>query len=267
MVDLNWKEDGAEIVKGLFSASIVNNCREKILTIEKNADDLAGEFVFESFENRKHIRYIPNCHYNVREFITFFNSEVLKFSSRFLNDKVYFWDSDFHSRVGRDAEETPPHQDSFLKCLENGHEYMLTCYIALTDIPVSSNAMKVIKGSHKQDTLHHKRSLKLGFSSVIEEDADSLPNGLLRNEVDVPLKAGDALFFHSKLIHYTKRRINISDIKKRRMALAIRIFGDKVRFSEERKKIYIKNVEYNRNHSINLGLTKKSPTKVDSAYN
>ena len=51
------------------------------------------------------------------------------------------------------------------------------------------------------------------------------------------------------------------------MAIAIRIFGDKVRFSEERKKIYIKNVEYNRNHSINLGLTKKSPTKVDSAYN
>ena len=50
------------------------------------------------------------------------------------------------------------------------------------------------------------------------------------------------------------------------MALAIRIFGEKVRFSEERKKVYIENVEFNRKHSISLGLTKKSPTKVDSAY-
>ena len=164
----------------------------------------------------------------------------MKYSSKFLNDKVYFWDSDFHSRVGHDAEETPPHQDSFLKCLENGYEYMLTCYIALTDIPISSNSMKIIKGSHRKDTLNHKKSLKLGFSSVIEEDADELPNELLENEIDVPLKAGDALFFHSKVIHYTKRRLKPSSIKNRRMALAIRIFGDSVKFSEKRKKFILK---------------------------
>ena len=193
--DLKWDDDGAEIVKGLFSNKKVSECIEKIKVLETTQANTKDEFIFENFKSKKFIRYIPNCHYNVREFITFFNSDVLNYSSKYLNDKVYFWDSDFHSRVGDDAEETPPHQDSFLKCLENGFEYMLTCYIALTDIPISSNAMKIIKGSHKKDTIEHKKSLKLGFSSVITEDADELSKDLLKNEIDVPLKAGDALFF------------------------------------------------------------------------
>lgn len=266
MINLKWNRDGAEIVKGMFSKKTISNCLKEIRDVELKKNKISQDTIFEKNNNQEYVRYIPNAHHNLKQFSTLINSEVLSKSAKFLNSKTFFWDTDFHSRLGDDAKETPPHQDSFLKCMQDGHEHMLTCYVALSKITKKCNLMKIIRGSHKNKTMKHKRSSILGFSSVIENDADLLSKKLLDKEVDILLSPGDALFFHSKIIHYTKRRFKLNKIKKRRMALSIRIFGENIKFSKSRKKIYIENVKYNRKFAIKRGLTKLSPTKTDPAY-
>jgi len=217
--------------------------------------------ITEKYKNKTYIRYIPRCHEVLDQFIKFINSDILLKSVSFLNSSVYFWDIDFHSKWGLSSDNTPPHQDSFLKCLSDNSPHMLTCYIPLTEIGMNSNPMHIIRGSYKSKTMKHHRSKKLGFSSVIAEKEDLLPKRLLINEYPVLLSPGDAFFFHGKTIHYSKSPTSkISNL--RRMAIAIRIIGCNAKFSEKRTKEYLANVRYNRQYSIKKGLTEFTPKKI-----
>jgi len=261
---MTWNKDGGVIIKNLISKKIIKNCFNTIKKIEKQKTHIPTSIINEIYKNKRYIRYIPKCHESVSEFLKLINSAILKKSSELLKSNVYFWDSDFHSRWGDEAVNTPPHQDSFLKCLEENNADMLTCYIPLTEINKHSNPMCIIKGSFKKKTLSHKKSKKLGFSSVIEENETFLDKKLLKKEQEVLLMPGDVFFFHGKTIHYSKIDKNKKKKTKRRMAVAIRILGENVKFSKIKLKKYQDNVRYNRSFAIKKGLTRKNLNSVKS---
>jgi ectoine hydroxylase-related dioxygenase (phytanoyl-CoA dioxygenase family) len=141
---------------------------------------------------------------------------------------------------------------------------MLTCYIPLTIIDKNSNPMCIIKKSFKKKTLPHKKSKKLGFSSVIEENETLLDKKLIRQEEEILLIPGDVLFFHGRTIHYSKINKNNQKNSKRRMAVAIRILGENVKFSKNKVKKYLANIKYNRSFAIKKNLTTENQTSVKS---
>ena len=70
--------------------------------------------------------------------------------------------------------------------------------------------MRVLRGSHKWGELEHKH---LGDFQVEEDKLDT------STEVIVPLQPGDALFFHSMLLHATSP--NTSDKPRRAMIYSL----------------------------------------------
>lgn len=249
---LNWKRDGAVIVRDLFDKKHIRDVLRGLEILERK-ENIIKDLVYEKISNKKKLRYVPDASIYIETVKKMLNSNTLNFASKLLKSNVYVIGTDIHVRPAGNINETPPHQDSYLKYLKDGHEHMLTCYVALTNITIKSSPMKIIKGSHLQKTLNHKKSLIPGFSSVIEVDADKLSSDILKNEHDVILNVGDALFFHSKIIHYTKNRLGIAN--KDRKALSIRICGENILFCQKRRKLVNKNISYNRKKSINLGLT------------
>ena len=265
MKKLIWNKDGAELVKNLISKKLIKKSVSKIKELEKKKSYVSKDSIREKFKDNFYYRYIPNCHLNVNDFIKFINSNVLNKASEFLNTNVFFWDIDFHSKWGADSDITPPHQDSFLKCLDEKNSDMLTCYIPLTKITLKSNPMIVIKGSFKGKTLKHNRSKLLGFSSVITEDYSLLPKEMLKKQYPVILSPGDAFFFHGKTIHFSKKQLKKNNSNnERRIAIAIRIMGENIKFSKNKIKKYLANVKYNRSFAVKKGLTKNIPSNIRS---
>lgn len=84
-------------------------------------------------------------------------------------------------------------------------EQMLSIMVAVTDANIANGCLQVIKGSHKMGRVEH------GFSGEQVGASQRFVALALENmeHVFVELDAGDALFFHSNLLH--RSEANLSD--------------------------------------------------------
>ena len=249
-----FKKDGFLKVKNLFPEETINLIANEIKTSDKlkNADGA----IFDLINDSKELRYIPRPHVVLPSLQKLVNSNVLSLSSKLLNDVAYFVGIDLHCRAVGAEHPTPPHQDSFLFCLEEGFESLLTCYISMSGMGAESASIRFIKGSHLLPTLQHKQSSVRGFSSVIEENSNLLSKDMLEKEETISLEKGECVFFHAKTIHYTNQT---SKPTKGRTSVAIRIGGHNVKYSAERQKEYKEFVDFNRLNTLKEGLTSAIP--------
>ena len=102
----------------------------------------------------------------------------------------------------------PYHQDSAYWRIEPRE--LGSFWIALDEAAPENGCMRVLPGSHRQGLVEHKR---LADFQVEEDKLDT------SNEVSVPLQPGDALFFHSMLLHATSP--NRSKRPRRSMILSL----------------------------------------------
>lgn len=246
-----FKQDGFVHVKNLFPATLI----EEINQIVNKSNELkkAQGVIFDNINGNKFLRYVPQPQISETIFNKLINFNLLKIVNLILQQEVYFSGIDLHCREACSEIPTPPHQDSYLACFKDGFEHLVTCYVSLTGMTKDSANLRFIKGSHLNPTIDHKKSLQRGFSSVIEEDQSFLSSDMLNNEEVIILEKGECVFFHSKTIHYTNQT---SKPSQKRASAAIRITGYYAEYSDERKEIYKKNVEYNRALSIKEGLAK-----------
>jgi len=89
------------------------------------------------------------------------------------------------------AYTTPAHQD-FIHIKGTPDTY--TCWFPLGGCPVEMGGLAVLAGSHKAGIFHHEPALGAGGRGI---PIDPLPDLWKAN----PFRAGDALFFHSHLVH------------------------------------------------------------------
>lgn len=249
-----FKKNGFVKVKNLFPEDVINFISNEI----KISDTLinADGAIFDLINNEKKLRYVPRPHTVLPSFQKLVNSNLLFLSSHLLNEPVYFVGIDLHCRAAGAELPTPPHQDSFLLCFEDGFESLITCYISMSGMSSESASLRFIKGSHLNPTLQHKQSLIRGFSSVIEEKSSLLPKNMLENEEVISLEKGECVFFHSKTIHFTNQQVVPT---KDRVSVSIRIGGYNAKYSAERQKQYKKFVAYNRAKTLSEGLTSSIP--------
>ena len=134
---------------------------------------------------------------------------------------ILCWTTNFFIKEPRDPAFVSWHQDSTYWGLEP-HD-VVTAWLALSDAPVESGAMKFLPGSHlrdqipHRDTYHRDNLLTRGQEVAVEVDE--------RQAIDVPLKAGEISLHHIRLVHGSKPNTTGN----RRIGLAIRYIPTYVR--------------------------------------
>jgi ectoine hydroxylase-related dioxygenase (phytanoyl-CoA dioxygenase family) len=134
---------------------------------------------------------------------------------------ILCWTTNFFIKEPRDPAFVSWHQDSTYWGLEP-HD-VVTAWLALSDAPVESGAMKFLPGSHLRDQIphrdtYHKDNL-LTRGQEVAVDVDE------RQAIDVPLRAGEISLHHIRLVHGSKS----NSTGNRRIGLAIRYIPTYVR--------------------------------------
>lgn len=155
------------------------------------------------------------------------NEKVLDAVEAVIGPNILCWITNFFIKEPKDGNYVSWHQDATYWGLEP-HDQVLTAWLALSDAPVESGAMKFVAGSHKTglqahtDTFHESNLLSRGQEIQVEVDeADA---------TDVPLKAGEFSLHHVLMTHGSHP--NTTD--DRRIGLAIRYIPTTVRQTKVR---------------------------------
>lgn len=143
------------------------------------------------------------------------NPQILDAVEQVIGPNILCWVTNFFIKEPRDGNFVTWHQDATYWGLEP-HDSVLTAWLALSDAPVESGAMKFLPGSHKtgqlahHDTFHENNLLTRGQEMEVEVD-ESLAT-------DIVMKAGEFSLHHVLLAHgsHPNRTDN------RRIGLAIR---------------------------------------------
>ena len=138
-----------------------------------------------------------------------------------LGPNLLCWTTNFFIKEPRDPAFVSWHQDATYWGLDP--DDVVTAWLALSDVPVESGAMKFIPGSHRgeqlphADTFHEYNLLSRGQEIAVKVDETKA--------ILVPLKAGEISLHHVKLAHGSEP--NTTD--DRRIGLAIRYIPPHVR--------------------------------------
>lgn len=134
---------------------------------------------------------------------------------------ILCWSSSFFIKEARDPAFVSWHQDSTYWGLDPAD--VVTAWVALSDAPVESGAMKFLSGSHKLSQIDHRDTFDddnlLSRGQVVDMEIDE------QRAVAVPLKAGQFSLHHIRLVHGSEP--NRTD--DRRIGLAIRYIPPHVR--------------------------------------
>jgi hypothetical protein len=249
-IKTSFDKDGFVKVKGLIDINLIDSLLDTI----ENSENLkqADGVIFDNIDDKNMLRYMPQPQNFEPIFLKLVTSNLLNIGSRLLDEDAYFSGIDIHCRAAKAEKPTPPHQDSFLACFEDGFESLITCYLSLTGMDEGTACLRFIKGSNNYPTINHKKSLIRGFSSVIEDFAELLPKEMLENEELITLEKGECVFFHSKTIHYTNQ---LAKPTSGRAPAAIRIGEFSAKYSSSRQEIYKSNLKFNRENTMKEGLT------------
>ncbi|GAB5467706.1 MAG: phytanoyl-CoA dioxygenase family protein [Rhodospirillales bacterium] len=138
-----------------------------------------------------------------------------------LGPNLLCWTTNFFIKEPHDPGFVSWHQDATYWGLDP--DDVVTAWLALSDAPVESGAMKVIPGSHRwpqmdhRDTFHEHNLLSRGQEIAVEVKESEA--------VYMPLKAGEVSLHHVKLAHGSAA----NSIDDRRIGLAIRYVPPHVR--------------------------------------
>jgi len=138
-----------------------------------------------------------------------------------LGPDLLCWSSNFFIKEAGTPSFVSWHQDATYWGLSS--DEVATAWVALSDAPVQSGAMKFWPGSHRRDqlphvdTFHENNLLSRGQELAVKVPEDE---GVL-----VPLKAGEVSLHHVKLVHGS----GPNDSADRRIGLALRYIAPHVR--------------------------------------
>ena len=121
---------------------------------------------------------------------------ILDIVEEIIGPNILCWDTDFFIKEANDPAYVSWHQDSPYWGLEPLD--VVTVWVALTEVPVESGAVRFIPGSHNHgelphvDSFHEHNLLSRGQAAQGVDESKA---------VDVPLKAGEASIHSIRVVH------------------------------------------------------------------
>ena len=150
------------------------------------------------------------------------NKKILDAVEEIIGPNILCWVTNFFIKEPKTEDFVSWHQDATYWGLEPPDK-IITAWVALSDVPIESGAMKFLSGSHKigqathEDTFHKNNLLSRGQEIKIDVNEDEA--------TDVILKAGEFSLHHVLLAHGSHPNSS-SD---RRIGFAIRYIPTSVR--------------------------------------
>ena len=186
----------------------------------------------ESYEQAQGGPLQSNMRHQVHLLFTWANElvrhpKILDAVEQVIGPNILCWVTNFFIKEPKDGNFVTWHQDATYWGLEP-LDKIITAWLAFTDAPVESGAMKFMPGSHRdgqiahQDTFHENNLLSRGQEIAVEVDESKA--------TDVVLKAGEFSLHHVLMAHGSHP--NLTD--NRRIGLAIRYIPPTVRQTKVR---------------------------------
>ena len=203
-----FEEDGYLVAKALLSAEEVTACEREIerlhrLAVELDAsgDPSARHFQLEPFAGNATRKGLPVLRKieQTRQFSRVFRDlaahpRLIRLVGSLLGSDLLLFRSTLMLKPAYHGSSHGLHQDSAYWPMQP--PALLTVSVALTDAGPENGCIQVIPGSHGwglQDWGHIARRQDESLTDRVDVD--------LSGKVDVPLAAGDAVFFHSLTVH------------------------------------------------------------------
>ncbi|CAM6089651.1 unnamed protein product [Calypogeia fissa] len=226
-----FEEDGAIVVRKLFSPDWVEQLRDVVEVNMKNPGPLCDEHVKPGEPGRFHDDQFLWMRYDVANKFLFESpaGEIAKRMTRAKQVRL-FYDQLFIKEPGT-RTTTPWHNDHSYWPLIG--DQVISLWLALDYVPKSS-CVQYVKGSHKWKLMHKIRSFAGNEGRYQDANLDSLPDMPdIDNQLDKvelltwDMEPGDCLVHHSFSVHGSP---GISESGHRRRAYATRWVGDQVIF-------------------------------------
>ena len=206
----DFERDGYLFPLRAFSAAEARGYRDALEAYEAET----GDAIHSNMRHKVHLlfRWADEIVHHPR---------ILDAIADILGPDLLCWTTNFFIKEAEDPAFVSWHQDSTYWGLEPSD--VVTAWVAFTDAPVESGAMKFLPGSHKFDQIAHRDTYAaenlLTRGQEIEMEVDEA------QAVDVPLKAGEFSLHHIRLVHGSEPNTTPD----RRIGLAIRYIPTYVR--------------------------------------
>eukprot|EP00941_MAST-03F_sp_MAST-3F-sp1_P003516 g3516.t1 len=86
----------------------------------------------------------------------------------------------------------------------------ISSWVAIDDTDETNACLRVVPGSHTQQVEHDGHEEDIGFDQRATEEAIA-EHSIEENAISVPLKSGDAIFFHDLLLHASHSNVSGRD--------------------------------------------------------
>ena len=149
-----------------------------------------------------------------------------------LNSKEKFMASELFAKPAQKGLPSPIHQDNFYWCVKGGNA--LTVWIALDDVTSANGGIQYYNESQKLGVVKHEPSYAKGSSQKVS----NLEKYNNFKKVCPRLRAGDALFHHSEIMHGSSS----NNSGKRRRGLTFQFKDFYATYDVKLKKKYLKSL-------------------------
>ena len=202
-----FEKNGYLIGKNLLNENEIIKYRQEIKVLHKKATDLKksgaiknNDFQIEPFLEKPKVtspilRKIENTHNHSEHFFQLARHDsIISIVKELLGQDLLLFRSTLMLKPALHGSEHSFHQDSSYWPIDPPN--LVTVSIAIDEATVENGCIKVIPGSHLSDLQEWGQIAKPPKlqSSESQKTID-------RNQLDIPLLPGSAIFFHSKLIH------------------------------------------------------------------
>jgi phytanoyl-CoA hydroxylase len=199
-----FREDGFFVYENMYTQDEVTQMREHVQNIVDNTDRWPARMFHWGDQDQAAPGSKPTAiqagHQHDWRFFEWANDErILNVVRPLLGDNVAVYNTSVFMKPPLSPGVIPWHQDQIYYAVAT--EFLVACWVALTDVTIENGALKYIPASHHHGVLPTQRPTDPAAPAVFDRTIKDVEK--LGEVVDVPLTAGSAVFHHSLTAHYS----------------------------------------------------------------